>query len=85
VVPSSPRHPLSNDFAGVPETTITSPKQTSTTWDYTAFGKTAGGSAGPDETFNLKFEKVPDGRGGLQSLDHQWKVVTRNEPAVHGD
>jgi hypothetical protein len=84
-VPSSPRYPLSNNFAGVPETTITSLKQASTTWDYTAFGKTAGGSAGPDETFNLKFEKVPGGRGGLQSLDHQWIVVARNEPAVHGD
>jgi FtsP/CotA-like multicopper oxidase with cupredoxin domain len=36
----------------------------STTWDYTAFGKTAGTPAGADETFNLKFEKVPGGRGG---------------------
>src|SRR5882672_1273042 len=32
-------------------------------WDYTAFGR-SNPAAAPDETINLKFEKIPGGRGG---------------------
>src|SRR5437868_4448805 len=34
-----------------------------TKWDYTAFGRSSAGTA-PDESINLKFEKIPGGRGG---------------------
>ena len=51
----------------------------STTWDYTAFGKTAGTSAGPDETFNLKFEKEPGGRGGY----NRWTINGKSWPETN--
>src|SRR5258708_13923098 len=34
-----------------------------TAWDYTAFGRSVLAAA-PDETINLKFEKIPGGRAG---------------------
>jgi FtsP/CotA-like multicopper oxidase with cupredoxin domain len=50
------------------------------TWDYTAFGKTAGTAAAPDETLSLKFEKVPGGRVGRPRIyvaDDQGAARTR--------
>ena len=38
-------------------------------WDYTAFGR-SGAAAAPDETINLKFEKIPGGRGGY----NRWTI-----------
>jgi FtsP/CotA-like multicopper oxidase with cupredoxin domain len=38
-------------------------------WDYTAFGRTDPG-ASPDETINLKHEKIPGGRGGY----NRWTI-----------
>jgi FtsP/CotA-like multicopper oxidase with cupredoxin domain len=48
----------------------------SKTWDYTAFGKTAGTPAAPDETIPLKFEKVPGGRGGY----NRWTINEKTWP-----
>jgi FtsP/CotA-like multicopper oxidase with cupredoxin domain len=45
-------------------------------WDYTAFGKTAGTAAAPDETIALKFEKVPGGRGGY----NRWTINGKSWP-----
>jgi FtsP/CotA-like multicopper oxidase with cupredoxin domain len=45
-------------------------------WDYTAFGKDAAAPAAPDETFNLKFEKVPGGRGG----HNRWTINGKSWP-----
>jgi FtsP/CotA-like multicopper oxidase with cupredoxin domain len=49
---------------------------TSKTWDYTAFGKPGGAPAAPDETFDLKFEKVPGGRGGY----NRWTINGKSWP-----
>jgi FtsP/CotA-like multicopper oxidase with cupredoxin domain len=44
-------------------------------WDYTAFG--ASGAAGaPDESINLKFEKMPGGRGGY----NRWVINSKSWP-----
>jgi FtsP/CotA-like multicopper oxidase with cupredoxin domain len=51
----------------------------STTWDYTAFGKAVGSPATPDETFNLKFEKVPGGRGGY----NRWTINGKSWPETN--
>ena len=51
---------------------------TSKTWDYTAFGKTAS-TAAPDETLNLKFEKVPGGRGGY----NRWTINGKSWPETN--
>jgi FtsP/CotA-like multicopper oxidase with cupredoxin domain len=48
---------------------ITSP------WDYTAFGRNEQATA-PDETINLKFEKVPGGRGGY----NRWNINGKSWP-----
>ena len=45
------------------------------TWDYTAFGQ-SGPAAVPDETINLKFEKVPGGRGGY----NRWTINGKSWP-----
>jgi FtsP/CotA-like multicopper oxidase with cupredoxin domain len=52
---------------------------TSTTWDYSAFGKSAGITAAPDETFNLKFEKIPGGRGGY----NRWTINGKSWPETN--
>jgi FtsP/CotA-like multicopper oxidase with cupredoxin domain len=44
-------------------------------WDYTAFGSSAA-AAVPDETINLKFEKIPGGRGGY----NRWTVNGKSWP-----
>jgi FtsP/CotA-like multicopper oxidase with cupredoxin domain len=44
-------------------------------WDYTAFG-TSGPAAAPDETINLKFEKIPGGRGGY----NRWTINGKSWP-----
>lgn len=44
-------------------------------WDYTAFGR-AGTPAAPDGTFNLKFEKIPGGRGGY----NRWTINGKSWP-----
>jgi FtsP/CotA-like multicopper oxidase with cupredoxin domain len=44
-------------------------------WDYTAFGR-GGSAAAPDETINLKFEKIPGGRGGY----NRWTVNGKSWP-----
>jgi FtsP/CotA-like multicopper oxidase with cupredoxin domain len=49
------------------------------TWDYTAFGKTPGTAAAPDETLNLKFEKVPGGRGGY----NRWTINGKSWPETN--
>jgi FtsP/CotA-like multicopper oxidase with cupredoxin domain len=46
-----------------------------TVWDYTAFGRTSSDSA-PDETINLKFEKIPGGRGGY----NRWIINGKSWP-----
>ena len=51
----------------------------STTWDYTALGKTAGTPASPDEMFDLKFEKVPGGRGGY----NRWTINGKSWPETN--
>jgi FtsP/CotA-like multicopper oxidase with cupredoxin domain len=56
------------------EPTWTAPA--SKTWDYTAFGKTAGTAAAPDETIPLKFEKLPGGRGGY----NRWTINGKSWP-----
>jgi FtsP/CotA-like multicopper oxidase with cupredoxin domain len=45
------------------------------TWDYTVFGR-KGPAAAPDETINLKFEKVPGGRGGY----NRWTINGKSWP-----
>jgi FtsP/CotA-like multicopper oxidase with cupredoxin domain len=44
-------------------------------WDYTAFGR-SGAAATPDETINLKFQKVPGGRGGY----NRWTINDKSWP-----
>jgi FtsP/CotA-like multicopper oxidase with cupredoxin domain len=44
-------------------------------WDYTAFGLSAPAAA-PDETINLKFEKIPGGRGGY----NRWIINGKSWP-----
>jgi FtsP/CotA-like multicopper oxidase with cupredoxin domain len=44
-------------------------------WDYTAFGASGPASA-PDETINLKFEKIPGGRGGY----NRWTINGKSWP-----
>jgi FtsP/CotA-like multicopper oxidase with cupredoxin domain len=44
-------------------------------WDYTAFGR-SGPAVAPDETVNLKYEKIPGGRGGY----NRWTVNGRSWP-----
>jgi FtsP/CotA-like multicopper oxidase with cupredoxin domain len=44
-------------------------------WDYTAFGR-SGPAAVPDETINLKFEKIPGGRGGY----NRWIINGKSWP-----
>ena len=48
------------------------------TWDYTAFGRN-GPAAPPDETINLKFEKIPGGRGGY----NRWTINGKSWPETH--
>jgi hypothetical protein len=79
-VPSSPRYPLSNNFAGVPETTITILKQASTTWDYTAFGETAGGSAGPDEDVQ---SQVREGARQARVAYNRWTINGKSWPETN--
>lgn len=45
------------------------------TWDYTAFGR-SGPAVVPDGTVNLKFEKVPGGRGGY----NRWTINGKSWP-----
>lgn len=49
-----------------------------TAWDYTAFGRAAV-PASPDETVNLKFEKVPGGRGGY----NRWTINGKSWPQTN--
>ena len=49
-----------------------------TAWDYTAFGRAAV-PASPDETINLKFEKVPGGRGGY----NRWTINGKSWPQTN--
>jgi len=44
-------------------------------WDYTAFGR-SGSVAAPNETINLKFEKIPGGRGGY----NRWTINGKSWP-----
>jgi FtsP/CotA-like multicopper oxidase with cupredoxin domain len=44
-------------------------------WDYTAFG-TSGAAVAPDESINLKFEKIPGGRGGY----NRWTINGKSWP-----
>jgi len=44
-------------------------------WDYTAFGR-SGLVAAPSETINLKFEKIPGGRGGY----NRWTINGKSWP-----
>jgi len=44
-------------------------------WDYTAFGR-SGPVAAPNETINLKFEKIPGGRGGY----NRWTINGKSWP-----
>jgi FtsP/CotA-like multicopper oxidase with cupredoxin domain len=44
-------------------------------WDYTAFGR-GGPVAAPNETINLKFEKIPGGRGGY----NRWTINGKSWP-----
>jgi FtsP/CotA-like multicopper oxidase with cupredoxin domain len=44
-------------------------------WDYTAFGR-SGPAAAPDETINLKFEKILGGRGGY----NRWIINGKSWP-----
>jgi len=44
-------------------------------WDYTAFGR-SGSVAPPNETINLKFEKIPGGRGGY----NRWTINGKSWP-----
>ena len=49
-----------------------------TQWDYTAFGR-AGSVAEPDGTFQLKFEKIPGGRGGY----NRWTINGKSWPETN--
>jgi FtsP/CotA-like multicopper oxidase with cupredoxin domain len=49
-----------------------------TAWDYTAFGRDGPASA-PDQTIELKFEKVPGGRGGY----NRWTINGKSWPATN--
>jgi FtsP/CotA-like multicopper oxidase with cupredoxin domain len=46
-----------------------------TVWDYTALGRSSPAAA-PDETINLKFEKIPGGRGGY----NRWTINGKSWP-----
>jgi FtsP/CotA-like multicopper oxidase with cupredoxin domain len=49
-------------------------------WDYTIFGHTAAAvPAIPDETIDLKFEKIPGGRGGY----NRWTINGKSWPATN--
>jgi FtsP/CotA-like multicopper oxidase with cupredoxin domain len=48
-------------------------------WDYTAFGRGIAAAAAPDETINLKFEKIPGGRGGY----NRWTINGKSWPDTH--
>jgi FtsP/CotA-like multicopper oxidase with cupredoxin domain len=48
---------------------------TKAAWDYTAFGRSRPAAA-PDETINLKFEKIPGGRGGY----NRWTINGKSWP-----
>jgi FtsP/CotA-like multicopper oxidase with cupredoxin domain len=45
-------------------------------WDYTAFGRSGGPATAPDEIINLKFEKIPGGRGGY----NRWTINCKSWP-----
>jgi len=47
-------------------------------WDYTVFGRD-GTVADPDGTFQLKFEKIPGGRGGY----NRWTINGKSWPATN--
>jgi FtsP/CotA-like multicopper oxidase with cupredoxin domain len=47
-------------------------------WDYTAFGRSSP-PATPDETIDLKYEKVPGGRGGY----NRWSINGKSWPATN--
>jgi FtsP/CotA-like multicopper oxidase with cupredoxin domain len=47
-------------------------------WDYTIFGR-SGPVAKPDETFHLKFEKIPGGRGGY----NRWTINGKSWPETN--
>jgi FtsP/CotA-like multicopper oxidase with cupredoxin domain len=47
-------------------------------WDYTAFGRSSP-PAMPDETIDLKYEKVPGGRGGY----NRWTINGKSWPATN--
>jgi FtsP/CotA-like multicopper oxidase with cupredoxin domain len=49
-----------------------------TDWDYTLFGS-SGPVAEPDETFHLKFEKIPGGRGGY----NRWTINGKSWPETN--
>jgi FtsP/CotA-like multicopper oxidase with cupredoxin domain len=49
-----------------------------TQWDYTAFGRN-GAVAEPDGTFQLKFEKIPGGRGGY----NRWTINGKSWPETN--
>jgi len=49
---------------------------TNLNWDYTVFGHPASGEVAPDETINLKFEKIPGGRGGY----NRWTINGKSWP-----
>src|SRR5690348_2972708 len=44
-------------------------------WDYTAFGRSALASA-PDASIDLKYEKIPGGRGGY----NRWTINGKSWP-----
>jgi FtsP/CotA-like multicopper oxidase with cupredoxin domain len=46
-----------------------------TAWDHTAFGRSSPAAA-PNETINLKFEKIPGGRGGY----NRWTINGKSWP-----
>jgi FtsP/CotA-like multicopper oxidase with cupredoxin domain len=47
-------------------------------WDYTAFGR-RGLAAAPDETINLKFQKIPGGRGHF----NRWTINGKSWPETN--
>lgn len=47
------------------------------TWDYTAFGRNRP-AATPDETIDLKYEKIPGGRGGY----NRWTINGKSWPGT---
>jgi FtsP/CotA-like multicopper oxidase with cupredoxin domain len=49
-----------------------------TAWDYTAFGR-AGTASAPDMSVELKYEKIPGGRGGY----NRWTINGKSWPATN--